>query len=166
MSVIAFVVAMTDEGVIGDQGGIPWRIPEDLRHFRKLTLGKPCIMGRKTWTSLPIKPLPKRTNIVMTRDESFAADEAFVAHSIERALNLAQHDHPPEIMIIGGEQVYRAFLPLAGRIYLTEVHGKFKGDTILPRFSSAFWDEQDRQTNVTEGLSYSFVTLVRRAPGP
>jgi dihydrofolate reductase len=165
MSVIALVVAMTDEGVIGDQGGIPWRIPEDLRHFRKLTLGKPCIMGRKTWTTLPIKPLPERTNIVVTHGQDFAAEGAFVAHSIEGALKLARHGDPPEIMIIGGAQVYRAFLPLAGRVYLTEVHEEFRGDTVMPLFSRAFWDEQDRQTNVSpEGLSYSFVTLVRRDP--
>jgi dihydrofolate reductase len=165
MSLIALVVAMSDGGVIGDKGGIPWRIPEDLRHFRKLTLHKPCIMGRKTWASLPVKPLPKRTNIVLTRDEDFAAVGAFVAQSIEAALELAARDHPPEIMIIGGAKVYQAFLPLAGRAYLTEVHGEFRGDTAMPRFSAVLWDEKDRQTNVSpEGLSYSFVTLTRRSP--
>ena len=93
MSRISLVLAMADNGVIGKDGGLPWRIADDMRRFKALTLGKPCIMGRKTWESLPKKPLPDRTNIVVTRDETFAADGAVVAHGVDESLAIAR---PPE----------------------------------------------------------------------
>src|ERR1051325_4312861 len=118
MSRIALIVARADKGVIGRQGGLPWRVPEDLRRFKALTLGKPCIMGRKTWDSLPKKPLPGRTNIVLTRDESFRAEGAVVTRSLDEALARAETESPNEVAVIGGADVYRAILSQATRIYL------------------------------------------------
>src|SRR3569832_1343705 len=98
---VTLIVAVAENGVIGVNGGLPWHIPEDLKRFKALTLGKPTIMGRKTWDSLPKKPLPGRTNIVVTRDKSFRADGALVAHSVKESLTLAEREQPAEIMVIG-----------------------------------------------------------------
>jgi len=164
MSTIALVVARSDNGVIGDRGSIPWRVPEDLRHFRQLTLGKPCIMGRKTWASLPLKPLPGRTNIIVTRDRTFAADGAIIVYSMEDAVRRAQAGAPAEVMVIGGSDIYRAALPLAERIYLTEIHRNFSGDTRLEPFSEDIWQETGRQDCTDpDGLGFSFVRLTRRS---
>jgi dihydrofolate reductase len=155
---------MADNGVIGVEGRLPWRIPEDMRHFRALTIGKPCIMGRKTWDSLPKKPLPGRTNIVVTRDTSFTAEGALVAHAFDQALSLAERERPSEIMIIGGAEIYAAALPHADTVYLTEVHACFAGDTSLDGFDRANWSETAREDcAMPDGLAYSFVTLKRRA---
>jgi dihydrofolate reductase len=163
MSGIALVVAVAENGVIGQAGALPWRIPEDLKRFKALTVGKPVIMGRKTWDSLPRKPLPGRHNIVMTRDPSFHADGATAAHSLDDALALAAKDSPDEIMIIGGEAVFAAALPFAERIHLTEVAAAPKGDAFMPRFDAAQWRETSREGPYdANGLAYSFVTLQRR----
>lgn len=162
MSVISLVVAMSDNGVIGKNGALPWRIPEDMRHFKALTIGKPCIMGRKTWDSLPKKPLPGRENIVVTRDKQFRAEGAAVFHSLEQAF--AHACGAAEICVIGGAEIYKATLAFATRIYLTEVHGPFEGDTTLPLFDTSIWRETSREDHVTpDGLRYSYVTLERRA---
>lgn len=153
---------MADNGVIGKDGALPWRIPEDMRRFKALTIGKPCIMGRKTWDSLPKKPLPGRENIVVTRDLRFLAEGAAVFHSLEDAF--ARACGAAEICVIGGTEIYKATLPFATRIYLTEVHGQFEGDTTLPLFDRSIWWETSREDHATpEGLSYSYVTLERRA---
>ena len=160
---IALVVAMAENRVIGNAGRIPWRLPEDMRHFKTLTLGKPCIMGRKTWDSLPQKPLPGRTNIVVTRDTGFAAEGAGVAHTLEDAIAVAAREHPAEIMIIGGAEIYAAALPHAENIYVTEIHRDFDGDARLAEFDREIWQETEREAYTTQdGLSYSFVTLSRR----
>lgn len=162
---IVLVVARATDGTIGHQGTIPWRLPADMRHFKAITMGKPCIMGRKTWESLPKKPLPGRTNIVVTRDQTFAAEGAVVVHSFADAVARAQLESPSEIAVIGGADIYRAALPRATRIYLTEVHGAFGGDTRLPQYDSAAWREAAREEqagNDTAVLTFSFVTLERR----
>src|SRR5580693_6453368 len=128
MSIVTLVVAIADNGVIGDHGKIPWRISDDMKHFKALTLGKPSIMGRKTWDSLPKKPLPGRTNIVVTRDRAFAADGAVVVHSLDEALARAAAENPSEIVIAGGADIYDALRDCANRIYLTEIHAAFDGD--------------------------------------
>lgn len=152
---------MADNGVIGKGGALPWRIPEDMRHFKALTVGKPCIMGRKTWESLPRKPLPDRENIVVTRDTQFFAEGAAVFHSLEDAF--ARACGAAEICVIGGAEIYKATLPFATRIYLTEVRGQFEGDTTLPLFDMSIWRETFREDhNTPEGLRYSYVTLERR----
>ena len=163
MSAVALVLAMADNGVIGDRGRIPWRIPEDMRRFKALTIGKPCIMGRKTWESLPKKPLAGRTNIVVTREAGFAADGAVIAHSFDEALAVAARENPSETMIIGGVAIYEAALPRADIVHLTEVHGDFEGEARLAPFDRDVWIETDREEHATStGIAYSYVTLRRR----
>lgn len=126
MSRIAFVVATDRNRVIGKDGGLPWRLPDDMKHVRAVTMGKPLIMGRRTYDSIG-RPLPGRTNIVLTRDTSFRPDGVLVAHSPDEALRLA--GDVPEIIVFGGAQVYKEFLPLAERLYLTTVDAAVDGDT-------------------------------------
>jgi dihydrofolate reductase len=152
---------MAANRVIGLDGALPWRLPADLRHFKRVTMRKPVVMGRKTWQSLHVRPLPGRTNIVLTRDSSFKADETVIVHSLDEALDAAAGEH--EVMVIGGEQVYRLALPLANRIYLTEVHKDFHGDARFPEFDTARWREVSREDHGAEAETpaYSFVVLDR-----
>jgi dihydrofolate reductase len=163
-AMISLVVARAANGVIGNKGAIPWRIPEDMRHFKAITMGKPCIMGRKTWDSLPRKPLPGRTNIVVTRDEAFVAEGAVVVHAFEEALKRAEAESPEEIAVIGGAEIYRAALPCAARTHLTEVHADVEGDVHMPVLDPAVWHEVAREDHSATGESpgFSFVTLDRR----
>jgi dihydrofolate reductase len=147
---IVFVIARAQNGVIGKDGALPWRIPEDLKRFKALTMGAPMIMGRKTFESLP-KLLPGRRHIVLTRG-AWQAGGAEVAHTVEGALDLVQG---PRVSVVGGAEIYRLFEPMADRIELTEVHGRPEGDTVVPPFTG--WREARRENH--EG--YSFVTLVR-----
>ena len=156
---ITLVLAMAENGVIGRDGAIPWRIPEDMKRFKALTIGKPVVMGRKTWDSLPRKPLPERRNIVVTRQAGWHGEGAVSAVSLEDALNKAQN---AEVMVIGGGEIYRAALPHADRIELTEVHGAFNGDAHF-EFERSDWRETARETHATpDGLAYSYVTLSRK----
>ena len=159
MTVISLVYAQSRNGVIGDGGGLPWHIPSDLKRFKETTLGKPVIMGRKTWDSLPRKPLPGRLNIVITRRSDFVADGATVVASVAAALQAA--GEAPELCVIGGGQIYRQFLPLARRIYLTVVDAEVQGDTLAPVLAPEDWRvvaEQPGQRG--EKDSASFVTRV------
>lgn len=157
---ITLVLAMAENGVIGNGGAIPWRISEDMKRFKSLTVGKTVVMGRKTWDSLPRKPLPDRINIVVTRQADWSADGAVTAASLDDALDKARN--AAEIMIIGGGEIYRAALPRADRIELTEVHGAFDGDTHFA-FDRASWREAARESHKTpDGLAYSYVTLTRK----
>lgn len=146
--IVAFVVAVADNGVIGRDGRLPWRMPTDLKRFRRLTLGKPVVMGRKTYESLG-KPLDGRDNIVITRQRAFAAPGIHVAASVEEALSLARAlaaaRGVDEIMIIGGAEVFRAALPLADRIYLTRVHGRPDGDVVWDDLDPQVWREASRE---------------------
>ena len=161
---ITLVVAAAENGVIGINGRLPWQIPDDLKRFKALTLGKPCIMGRKTWDSLPRKPLPGRTNIVVTRNPEFCAPGALIASSFERAIEIAARENPPEIAVIGGENIFAAALPLARRIYLTEVSCAPDGDAFMPEISPAEWRQTSRDSpRETGALRYSFVTLERKS---
>ena len=156
---ITLVLAMAENGVIGRHGTIPWRIPEDMKRFKALTIGKPVVMGRKTWDSLPRKPLPERRNIVVTRQAGWQAEGAVSAVSLDDALNKAGG---AEVMVIGGGEIYRAALPRADCIELTEVHGSFDGDAHFD-FERSDWRETARETNTTpDGLAYSYVTLSRK----
>jgi dihydrofolate reductase len=157
---------VAENGVIGNKGALPWRIPEDMKRFKALTLGKPCIMGRKTWDSLPKKPLPGRTNIVVTRDHAFCAEGAEIAHSFEGALAIATRGTPGEIMIIGGEAIFTAALPIAQRIELTEVMAAAEGDAFMPPFDRTEWQEVAHEGPHEAGtLRYAFITLERRQLG-
>lgn len=165
MTTVALVVARAANGVIGHNGAVPWRIPADMQHFRRVTMGNPCIMGRKTWESLPRKPLPGRTNIVITRDRAFHADGAVVVHSLEDALARAEAEAPQEIAVIGGADIYALALPRAGRVYLTEVHAELEGDTFMPPLDPAEWMEIAREPHHEPDAAdhpFSFVTLERR----
>ena len=143
MSMISLVLAVSRNGVIGRDGGLPWHISSDLKRFKAITLGKPVIMGRKTWESLPRKPLPGRKNIVITRSGGFVAEGAEVARDVDRALALAAG--AAEICVIGGGEIYRLLLPHAGRIYLTEVDLDVVGDTSFPALDPAQWHEVSRE---------------------
>ena len=163
MTHTSLILAMSSNGVIGAKGALPWRIPEDMRRFKSLTMGKPVIMGRKTWDSLPKKPLPGRTNIVVTRDANFAAEGAVVVHSLDDALARAATGKPDEIMVIGGAEIYKAALPRATRIHLTEVEGDFAGDAFMPPFDTSEWREISREApSVPSEIAFSFVTLERQ----
>ncbi len=140
---ISLVYAQSRNGVIGADGGLPWHIPSDLKRFRETTWGKPVIMGRKTWDGLPRKPLPGRQNIVITRQRGWQAEGAEVASSVAEALKVA--GDVPEICVIGGGEIYQAFLGLADRIYLTEVDVKVEGDVKAPVLDMRAWRETARQ---------------------
>jgi dihydrofolate reductase len=164
MSRVSLVVAMAANNVIGSRGTIPWHIPEDMCHFREVTLGKPCIMGRRTWESLPKKPLPERVNIVVSRDVAYDAAGALVAGSFEAALASAQADNPAEIAVIGGAEIYRAALPVTDVIHLTQIESAFDGDTYFPQLDTTDWREVAREEHATTNdIKYAFVTLVRRS---
>ncbi len=152
MPEIVFYLARAENGVIGRDGDLPWRIPADLKRFRAMTLGKPVAMGRRTFDSFP-SPLPGRRNIVVTRDRTWSADGAEVVHSVAGAMALA--GDVAEVAVIGGAEIFALFLDAADRIELTEVHGTPEGDAVVPPFDG--WRETAREDH--DG--YSFVTLVR-----
>ena len=157
MSEIVLVVAIADNGVIGKDGAIPWHISEDMKRFKALTLGHTIVMGRKTWDSLPKKPLPGRVNVVVTRQTDWQAEGAITASS----LGQATAGTSGTVMVIGGAEIYERAMPLASRIELTEVHKAFDGDArfVLDRTG---WHETAREDHVTpDGLRYSYVTLTR-----
>ena len=157
---ISLVVAMDEGGLIGRNGQLPWRLPDDLKHFKAVTLGKTVLMGRKTWDSLFVKPLPQRDNWVLTRDQGFRADGARVFHEVQSAL--AAHASG-ELMLIGGAELYRQCLHLVQRIYLTRVHARVEGDTYFPALGDG-WREtarEDRQADARHAHAYSFITLER-----
>lgn len=157
---ITLILAIADNGVIGRDGMIPWRIGDDLKRFKRLTVGKPVVMGRKTWESLPKKPLPERVNIVVTRQSGWRGEGALAASSLGEGLALA--GDAGEVMVIGGAEIYRAALPLANRIELTEIHRAFDGDAHFA-FDRQDWREIARERHATQdGLSFSYVTLVRQ----
>ena len=157
MSEIVLVVAIADNGVIGKDGGIPWHISEDLKRFKALTLNHTIVMGRKTWDSLPRKPLPGRVNVVVTRQKGWSAEGAITASS----LGQATAGTSGTVMVIGGAEIYERALPLASRIELTEVHKPFDGDARFD-LNRAGWKETAREDHVTpDGLRYSYVTLTR-----
>lgn len=162
---IALVVAVADNGVIGRGGGLPWNLPEDLKYFRAVTMGKPILMGRRTHESIG-RPLPGRANIVVTRDQAFHAAGVDVATSLEDAVRVAESRAEEagvaEIMVIGGAEIYRAILPRVHRIYLTEVHAPVDGDTVFPDFDRDEWRETSREDVMTDsGVAISFVVLER-----
>ena len=154
---LALVVAVADNGVIGKDGGLPWRIPEDLRHFKDVTMGHAMIMGRKTFESIG-KPLPGRRSIVVSRTPGLALEGALVVSSLEDALARAR-ETDDEPRVVGGSAVYEAALPLATKIYLTEVHRTVDGDAFFPQLDRAAWREVQRRPGETEGVE--FVILER-----
>ena len=162
---LSLIVAMARHRVIGLNNTLPWHLPEDLKHFKETTLGKPVIMGRKTWDSLPEKfrPLPGRRNIVVSRNAGLQLSGAEVAHSLEAAKALlAPND---EAFVIGGAELYRLALPMADHLYLTEIDAAFEGDAHFPEINAADWSECSRVTSLSaNGLPYAFIRMDRRRP--
>jgi dihydrofolate reductase len=159
---VALVAAVARNGVIGRDGGIPWRLPEDLARFRAVTMGHPVVMGRKTWESLPdgFRPLPGRGNIVVTRNPDWSAQGADRAGSIEDALRLLEDE--PEVFVIGGGEIYAAVLPFADELLLTEIDADVEGDTTFPRWDPGEFEETSREEHVTaDGTPFAFVTYRR-----
>lgn len=164
---IAFVLAMSRNRVIGANGGLPWRMPSDLKRFKALTMGKPVIMGRKTWESLPRKPLPGRANIVITRQERFDAPGAVVVGSVGEALAYARGVAKDEVAIIGGAEIFDELLPFADRVYLSEIDLEADGDRTFPELEKGAWTEASNETHVRgEGDDAGFTLRVLDRTGP
>jgi dihydrofolate reductase len=158
---IALIAALARNGVIGRDNRLPWRLPADLQHFKQLTLGKPVVMGRRTWDSIG-GPLPGRTNIVITRAAGLQAQGCVVVHDIEAALQAA--GDAEEVMILGGANLYGQLLPCASRLYLTEVQADVAGDAVFPEFDRGQWRELQRVSHRADErneFAYDFVVLER-----
>jgi len=152
------IYARAANGAIGKDNALPWHLPEDMAHFKRLTMGCPVVMGRKTWDSLPprFRPLPGRRNVVLTRDPSWQAEGASRAGSIDDALALCAD--APEVWVIGGAEVYRQALPRAQRVVVTEIARDFEGDAFMPALGSQ-WTETSREAHTAaNGLPFAFVT--------
>jgi dihydrofolate reductase len=172
---LSLVVAMTPDRVIGRDGTLPWRLPADMRHFRRLTMGHPVVMGRRTYESIG-SPLSGRTNIVLSRDPHLAVPGGAVARTPEQALALARaalassgSEGGDEVMVIGGAAVYEAFLPQASRIYVTLVHADLTGDTRFPTLEGEDWLETERSEHPADErnpYAYTFMLLERRPSSP
>ena len=159
---ISLIVAMAQNGVIGRDNSMPWRLPEDLKRFRAFTLGKPILMGRKTFESIG-RPLEGRTNLELTRDRSWFAHGVIVVHSVEEALTQASASD--ELVVIGGAEIYRLVLPFARRIYLTHVHADVQGDITFPEFDPTQWADVEYSSQPADdehAYPVTFVTLERR----
>ncbi|MEQ8194008.1 MAG: dihydrofolate reductase [Rhodospirillales bacterium] len=166
---ISLIVARAENGVIGRDGGLPWRLSADLKYFKAQTMGKPMIMGRKTFDSIG-KALPGRTSIVITRDRNYRADGIVVAHDWDGALAAARaalaRTGGDEAMVIGGAQVYAMALPFADRLYVTEIHRAVDGDTVFPAIDPAHWREvsrEDFEPETGDGPAFSFVVFEKAA---
>ena len=165
---ISLIAAIAENGVIGREGDMPWHIKSELQYFKKTTKGKPIVMGRKSFESLG-SPLPGRANIVITRDSSYTKEGILVRHSLEDGLNLAREiaekDGKDEIFIGGGAEIYSLTLPLADRLYLTEVHLKPAGETKFPSFDRSSWQETKREFHKAapgEAADYTITVLERK----
>ncbi|PIB93198.1 dihydrofolate reductase [Caulobacter sp. FWC2] len=162
---LAIVVARAANGVIGRDGDLPWRLKSDLALFKANTLGKPILMGRKTWDSLPRKPLPGRMNVVLSRDGSFEPEQAVVCESFMEAVQMAREqaedDGAAEVCVIGGRSLFEAALPKAKRLYLTDVAAEVEGDVHFPDFDESAWTEVRREEYPAgEGDDHAFVFRV------
>ncbi len=175
---INLIFARARNGVIGNQNTLPWHLPEDMAHFKRLTTGCPVIMGRKTWDSLPprFRPLPNRTNIVLTRQENGESDSennhqnsVKLLSSVQEALQFCEQisnaEAPQAIWVIGGAAIYEQFLPHACRVYVTEIHQNFEGDAFAPQLGIE-WLETAREDHTSvNGMAFSFVTYQKKSEG-
>lgn len=160
---ISLIAAMADDRAIGIDNSLPWKLPADMKWFRRHTLGKPIVMGRKTFESFGARPLPERTNIVITRDQDYRAEGVVVVHTIDEAIAAA--GEVAEVMIIGGESFYQQMLPRADRFYLTQVHGRFEADAFFPDFDMDEWREVAREEHTADEkneFDCSFIVLERK----
>ncbi|MES9923155.1 MAG: type 3 dihydrofolate reductase [Candidatus Thiodiazotropha endolucinida] len=158
---ISLIAAVANNGVIGVDNGLPWRLPADLQHFKSLTMGKPIIMGRRTWESLP-GLLPGRRHIVVTGNRDYRAVDCELVHSVDEALQVA--GEVPEVMIVGGGGLYRQVLPRANRLYLTRVEADVAGDAFFPEIDWSEWQEVSRDSHPADErnqFAYTFIVLNR-----
>ena len=165
---LSLVWAMAQNRVIGRNNSLPWHLPEDLKYFKRITMGKPVIMGRKTYESIG-KPLPGRANIVITRNPNVSIEDVRVVNSLNQAMTLcesiAEIDGVAEAMVIGGAEIYALAMPLADRLYLTEVHAEVEGDATFPEFDRSLWDEvarADFEASESNPYDYSFLVLDKK----
>lgn len=155
------IVAAAENNAIGKDNKLPWHLPDDLKHFKNTTKGHHIIMGRKTFESNG-RPLPKRTNVIITRDKNFTAEGCIIAHSLEEALEIAENDQ--ESFIIGGGTIYKKAMPFADRIYLTRVHTEIEGDTFFPEIDQKEWEVKSReyhQKDEKHNYPFSIIVLER-----
>jgi dihydrofolate reductase len=160
--VLSLIVAVAENGVIGAQGALPWRLPDELAHFKRTTLGKPVLMGRRTFVSLG-RPLPGRANVVLSRDPKYTTHGALVARDLDEAIGM--HAAAPEQFVIGGASLYAEALPRAERIYLTRVHARPAGDVFFPSLESGEWGEaliSEHPADARHAHAFSVYLLVRR----
>lgn len=161
---ISCIAALTPDLVIGQNNALPWHLPADLRHFKTISLGKPIVMGRKTWESIG-RPLPGRRNIVLSRDPGFAPAGCEVFRALQQVIDLAESaSEPSEIMVIGGAEVYRLLLPHSQRVYLTWVEAKIQGDAWFPALAWNAWREISREEHPADDKNlypYTFSVLER-----
>ena len=158
---ISLIAAVSRSGVIGKDNKMPWHLPADLKYFKSITMGKPIVMGRKTFESLG-RPLPGRDNIVMTENRNFSADGVKVIHSIDDLSSLTEAE---EVMVIGGAQIYTTFLPVASRMFLTQVNCQVEGDTWFPDFDPADWEItmlESHKADENNTCDYTFLRYDRR----
>ncbi len=161
MTSLSLIVAMDDNRLIGNKNKLPWHLPADLAFFKRTTMGKPIVMGRKTYESIG-KPLPGRRNIVITRDAAFSAAGCEVANSIESAMSLTKDDD--EVMLIGGASLYQQTIARATQLYITRIHQGFEGDTWFPEIDLREWEEVKREhfdADHSNQYAYSFIKYVR-----
>ncbi len=162
--ILSMISAVSENRVIGNKNALPWHLPADFKYFKKTTLNKTIVMGLNTFNSIGAKPLPDRKNIILNNDPNYIlAEGCFVAHSIDELLEMTKDE--PEVMICGGASVYKQFLPLAQRLYLTYIHQSFEGDTYFPEVNLQEWKEIKRIDNKADEKNkydYSFVVLEKK----
>ena len=172
MTAIVIIAAVAENGVIGHGGAMPWRLKSDMQHLRALTMGKPVVMGRKTYLSTSVKPLPGRTNIVVTREANFTAPGVLVARSLDIALEAARGDalrRGTDIMVIGGAEIYARAMPFADRLEITRIHMRPEGDTAFPPIDPAVWREVSRMPHPAgegDDAAFDFVSYAKAGGDP
>lgn len=161
---LSIIVAVSENGVIGLNNQLIWRLPDDLKRFKQLTLGHPMIMGRKTFESIG-KPLPGRQSIIITRDKNFSFEGTLVVHTLEEAIEAAKQTGTDEAFIVGGGEIYRQVQPLCDKLYITEVHTDIEGDTFFKIENPGLWKESERihhEADPKHTISFDFVDFVKK----
>ena len=164
---IAFVVALSENRVIGQDNGLPWHLPADLKHFKAVTAGHPVIMGRKTFVSMGDKPLKGRTNIIVTRQKDYEAEGCIVVHSLDEALAKAK-EHDEQVFVIGGSEIFKQAMPVVDTMFLTVVHAELEGDVYFPEVNWEEWEEVERERHEADErhrYAFSFVKMEQKGKG-
>lgn len=161
--VLSAIAAMSSNQVIGNKNQLPWHLPADLKHFKAVTSGHPVLMGRKTYESIG-KPLPNRTNIILTHTTNYSAPDCLIIHTMEAAISMAVELEMDEIFVIGGAEIFKQLLPQIQRLYLTQIHHTFDGDAFFPDLNPADWKEVSRELHHADdknNYDYSFIVMER-----